>query len=60
MDGGVSSPQISKPHDVCSVKSPTLQMIALKPDFLAAQVLNAQVYIFIGSVETDKKHVHEM
>jgi len=35
-------------------------MIALKPDFLAAQVLNAQVYIFIGSVETDKKHVHEM
>jgi len=21
MDGGVSSPQISKPHDVCSVKS---------------------------------------
>jgi hypothetical protein len=35
-------------------------MIALKPDFLAAQVLNAQVTIFIGSVPTDQKHVHEM
>jgi hypothetical protein len=40
-------------------KVPTLQIIALKPDFLAAQVLNAQVSIFIGSMQTDK-NVHEM
>ena len=35
-------------------------MIALKPDFLVTQVLYVQAPIVIGSVQTDKKHFHEM
>jgi len=34
-------------------------MIDLKPAFLVAQVLYVQVSFFIGSVQTDKLHVHK-
>jgi hypothetical protein len=37
---------------------PTLQMIDVKPDSLAAQVLYALAPIFTGSVQTDKLYVH--
>ena len=36
---------------------PTLQMIDVKPDSLAAQVLYVMVPIFTGSVQTDKLYV---
>jgi hypothetical protein len=39
---------------------PTLQMIDVKPDALAAQVLYIQVPIFTGSVQKDKLHVHKL
>jgi hypothetical protein len=37
---------------------PTLQTYDVKPDCLAAPVLYVQVTVFIGSVQTDKLHVH--
>jgi hypothetical protein len=35
-------------------------MMDLTADFLASQVLNVQVPIFTGPVQTDKLHVHKL
>ena len=60
MDSGISSSQIYAPHHVFSVKSSNSANDRSKTRFSAAQVLYVQVPIFIGSVQTDKKNVHDM
>jgi hypothetical protein len=60
MAGGIYFLQTSTAHDVLFVKSSTLQMINPVPDFLVAQVLDVQLPILTGSVQTDKQHAHKL
>ena len=60
MDSDISSSQISAPHDVFSVQSSKSANDWSKTRLSAAQVLYVQVPILTGSVQTDKKHVHDM
>jgi hypothetical protein len=60
MDGGAHFLQISKTHYVVSVKRSYLQMIDPTSDFPAAQVLNLQMPISTGSVQTDKRHATQI
>ena len=60
MDSGISSSQISAPHDIFSVKNSNYANDQSKTRISAAQVLYVQVPIFIGTVQTDKKHVHDL
>jgi len=60
MDSDISSSQISAPHDVFSVQSSKSANDWSKTRLSAAQVLYVQVPIFFGSVQTDKKNVHDL
>jgi hypothetical protein len=60
MDGGEHFLETSKAHDVLSVKSSYLQSIDPTPHFLAAPVLYVLVPILMGSVQTNKQHLHKL